>query len=495
MRLSEILSVLDVISVENFIDHEITGIAYDSRTLLPGNVFFCIKGLVTDGHYYASEAVEKGAAAIFTERLLDDELKEDIPVVNVPDTRYAMALCSAHFYGYPSKKLTLIGVTGTNGKTTTTYLVENCMRFGGRKTGLIGTVEYRIGDRVEPVTRTTPESVDLQKMLKDMVDEKVECVAMEVSSHGLELRRVLGCEFNGVVFTNLTTDHLDFHLSIEDYFAAKRRLFVEEHYGTGRIAFINTDDPFGKRIFKEIKLEKLSYGVESPADYRASGVEIDSSGNRFFIKHKGERYEARSLLKGGFNVYNCLAAFCVCHRFGLDVDVILRGIETYQGVPGRFENIECGQEFAVIVDYAHTPDGLKNVLEAARQVTEKRVICVFGCGGDRDKSKRPIMGEVCARLSDICVITSDNPRSEDPMDIIEMILEGIKGKCPEENYVVEPDRRKAIFLAVKKAEPGDLVLIAGKGHERGQIFSDRVVPFDDREVAREAIREVLGGKS
>lgn len=495
MRLSELLGVLETKKVERFTDCEIIGIAYDSRKVSPGDAFFCIRGLVTDGHYFAAEAAKKGAAAIFAERLLIDEAVEGIPIVTVPDTRYAMALCSAHFYDYPSKELILIGVTGTNGKTTTTYLIENCMRIAGKKTGLIGTVEYRIGELVEPVTRTTPESVDLQRMLRDMVRHGVECVAMEVSSHGLELNRVLGCEFDGVVFTNLTTDHLDFHLSIEDYFAAKRKLFTENRYGGGRIAFVNTDDHFGKRLFNEILLEKVSYGIELPADYRARDVKVSSSGNHFFIEHNGQRFEATSLLRGAFNIYNCLAAFCVCDRFGLDEEAILRGIFEFEGVPGRFETIDCGQDFTVIVDYAHTPDGLKNVLVACRDITAGRVICVFGCGGDRDKSKRPIMGEVGVQLSDRCVITSDNPRSEDPMEIIEMILEGVRNRYPEDRYVVEPDRRKAIFMAVGMAKPGDLVLIAGKGHERGQIFSDRIVPFDDREVAREAIREVLSGKN
>ncbi len=495
MYLSELIAVLEAKKVERFTDCEVVGIAYDSRKVLPGEVFFCIKGLVTDGHYYAAEAAKKGARALFIERMLDEEVDEDIPIVTVPDTRYAMALCSAHFYGYPSKELTLIGVTGTNGKTTTTYLIENCMRIAGGKTGLIGTVEYRIGELVKPVTRTTPESVDLQRMLRDMVGQGVEFVAMEVSSHGLELHRVAGCEFDGVVFTNLTTDHLDFHLSIEDYFAAKRRLFTEDRYGKDRIAFINTDDPFGKRLFKETFLEKVSYGVEFPADYRAKDVRISSSGNHFLIEFNGQRVEAASSLRGAFNVYNCLAAFCVCDRFGLDKETILKGIVEFEGVPGRFENIDCGQDFTVIVDYAHTPDGLKNVLEASRDIAEGRVICVFGCGGDRDKSKRPVMGEVGVGLSDKCVITSDNPRSEDPIGIIEMILEGVKNKYPETKYVIEPDRRKAIFMAVAMAEPGDVVLIAGKGHERGQIFSDRIVPFDDREVAREAIREVLSDRS
>jgi UDP-N-acetylmuramoyl-L-alanyl-D-glutamate--2,6-diaminopimelate ligase len=492
--LSELLGIFEEKRVTAFSDFDVTGLSYDSRQVEPGQAFFCIKGLVTDGHLYAAQAARTGARAIFIEKALDEEVAGGVVTVKVPDTRLALALCSTRFYGDPSHSLRLVGITGTNGKTTTAYLLESACRAAGMRTGLIGTVQYRIGDVVEPVTRTTPESLDLQRLLRRMVDDGVEVVAMEVSSHALELHRVSGCEFDVVVFTNLTQDHLDFHISVEDYFGAKRKLFEDDEFGVGRRAVLNIDDPFGARLFAETGLPRRSFGIDNDADVRASEVEVLPTGNRFRMEYDGADVGLSTRLQGRFNVYNALAAASAGMELGMRIDEMLPGLEELRGVPGRFESIDRGQDFTVIVDYAHTPDGVRNVLEAAREVAQGRVIIVVGCGGDRDRAKRPMMGRVGTEMSDLCIITSDNPRSEDPMAIIEMILEGVREVFPAERYEVEADRRKAIFKALGLARPGDLVLIAGKGHERGQIFADRVISFDDREVAREGIKEVKGAE-
>lgn len=492
MRLSEIMEALEEKKAAHFRDLEVTGLAYDSRLVEPGKAFFCVKGLVTDGHLYAGQAVERGAVALFIEREPDTEIPDDVVLVTVPDTRLAMALCASAYYGKPSEALCLVGVTGTNGKTTTAFLIESIMRKTGARTGLVGTVENHIAGRAERVTRTTPESLDLQFLLRRMIDNGVEVVAMEVSSHALELHRVAGCSFDEVVFTNLTQDHLDFHISLEEYFGAKKRLFSSEEFGPRRRALINLDDPFGRRLLEETALPGLSYGLDPGADVRAEQVVVTPEGNRFTVAHRGGTIELATRLQGRFNVYNCLAAAAVALDIGVDSASIAGGLQGLAGVPGRFENIDEGQLFTVLVDYAHTPDGIRSLLEACREVTRGRVIIVIGCGGDRDRSKRPLMGLVAAEMADLAVITSDNPRSEDPESIIEMILEGIRGKFGEERFMVEPDRREAIALALRQAGPDDLVVVAGKGHESGQVFSDRVVPFDDRQVVRECLKEMPG---
>ncbi len=495
MRLEDILDTIEEKKVTGPKDLEITGLSYDSRLVEPGQAFFCIKGLVTDGHLYAADAVKAGAAALFVERDPEEDVGEGVTLIRVPDTRLAMALCSSKYYGEPSRELKLIGITGTNGKTTTSYLIENVFKKDGYMAGLIGTVENHIGDVVEPVTRTTPESLDLQRLLRRMVDSGVEVVAMEVSSHALELHRVAGCLFDVVVFTNLTQDHLDFHISLEEYFGAKRRLFEGDDFGSSRIALINIDDDFGRRLARETSLTSHTFGMSEEADVRAEDVVVSSSGNTFrLIMDGGEPLEVSTLLQGRFNVYNCLAAAGAAAQLDVGVSSIAAGLETLVGVPGRFENIDCGQEFTVLVDYAHTPDGIRSLLDACVEVAEGRVIIVVGCGGDRDRSKRPLMGRVAAEMSDLCVITSDNPRSEDPEAIIEMIVEGIRSDYPPERYVVVTDRRSAIREALSRARPGDLVVVAGKGHESGQIFADRVILFDDRQVVRECLKEVTGAQ-
>ena len=492
MLLNELLRSVEEKRIARFRDVDVSGLAYDSRLLEPGQAFFCIKGLITDGHLFARDAVSKGASVLFVEKEPDDEVGRELPLVTVPDTRQALAACSARFYGEPSGEMKLVGVTGTNGKTTTAFLAESVLGESGLVTGLVGTVEKHIAGKVEPVTRTTPESLDLQRLLRRMVDSDVDVTVIEVSSHALELHRVDYCQFDVVVFTNLTQDHLDFHISLEEYFAAKRRLFEEGEFGRHRTALINIDDRFGRTLHEETSLPRISFGIDSRADIRATDVEVLPTGNRFNIRYEDREIAVRTRLQGRFNVYNCLAAAAVAIEQGIGPESIARGLEMLAGVPGRFENIDRGQPFTALVDYAHTPDGIRNLLEACRDVTEGRVIIVVGCGGDRDQSKRPLMGRVGTELSDLCVITSDNPRGEDQEAIIEMILEGIRGRFEPQRYKVEVDRRKAIALAVCEARPGDLLVIAGKGHESGQIFADRVIPFDDREVLGKCLMEVTG---
>jgi UDP-N-acetylmuramoyl-L-alanyl-D-glutamate--2,6-diaminopimelate ligase len=490
MQLKEILDTVEPENVSHFRDFEVVNLSYDSRLVQPGQAFFCIKGLVTDGHLFVDDAISRGAEVLFVERDPEQEIPPGVVMVKVRDTRLALAKCSAKFYGEPSQKLKLVGVTGTNGKTTTAFLIENIFKKAGRFTGLIGTVENHIGDVVEQVTRTTPESLDLQRLLRRMVDVGVEVVAMEVSSHALELHRASGCKFDVVVFTNLTQDHLDFHISLEEYFGAKKRLFEGEEFGAERLALVNIDDEFGRKLISETTLRSRSFGLGTEADVRAGEVDISSSGNRFTLSWDNLAVRVSTVLQGRFNVYNCLAAAGAAAELGADADSVVSGLERLAGVPGRFENVDCGQPFTALVDYAHTPDGIRNVLEACREVSGGRVIIVVGCGGDRDRSKRPLMGSVAVELSDRCIITSDNPRGEDPGAIIEMIVEGVRDKFPPERYTVVVDRREAIKQALLEASPGDLVVVAGKGHESGQIFSDRVIQFDDRQVVRECLREV-----
>ncbi len=494
MRLEELLDTIEEKKVTGPRDIEVSGLAYDSRQVEPGNAFFCIKGLVTDGHLFAAGAVEKGARVLFVERELEDEVPGGVTLIQVPDTRFALAYCASKFFGEPSRDIRLIGVTGTNGKTTTSFLIEMIFKKSGLKSGLIGTVENHVGDLVEPVTRTTPESLDLQRLLRRMADEGVQVVAMEVSSHALELHRVSGCRFEVVVFTNLTQDHLDFHLTLEEYFGAKRRLFEGEEFGVQRTAVINYDDQFGRRLLHETPQPTRSFGLEEKADVRASNVDVSAAGNRFDMIFGEETLPVATRLQGRFNVYNSLAAAAVAFEMRVDNESILDGLGALAGVPGRFENIDCGQPFTALVDYAHTPDGVRSLLDACREVTSGRVIIVVGCGGDRDRSKRPLVGNVATEMSDLCVITSDNPRSEDPEAIIDMILEGVRGEFPPERYTIVVDRREAIKRALSEARQGDLVVVAGKGHESGQIFPDRVIPFDDRQVVRECLKEVTGAE-
>ena len=467
----------------------IVGITYDSRKVGPGFLFCCIPGVVTDGHLFAPEAVAAGAAALVTQR----SLGLGVPELVVEDARVAAALAAAEFYGRPSDDLLMLGVTGTNGKTTTTFMLESILRAEGRPAGLIGTIETHIGATVRPGVRTTPESVDLQALLAEMVAAGVGGVAMEVTSHALALHRVDGIKFAAAAFTNLSQDHLDFHSGMEDYFEAKRALFTRERADKGAV---NVDDPYGARLLAESDIPSIGFGVNAEAEVSATDIVMDPTESRFSIRSPKGDVAIRTPLVGVFNVYNCLAAAAVALQAGIGLDAIERGLCDLRAVPGRFESIDAGQPFTVVVDYAHTPDSLDNVLRAARDVADRsggRVLCVFGAGGDRDRAKRPLMGAVAAKLADYVIVTSDNPRSEDPRSIVDQILEGVVAESRNGPDRVLVDRAEAISAGVVEARPGDVLVIAGKGHETGQEFATETIPFDDRDVAREALAEAGWG--
>jgi UDP-N-acetylmuramoyl-L-alanyl-D-glutamate--2,6-diaminopimelate ligase len=451
-------------------DVEISALAYSSNSVTPGALFFCVPGFTSDGHDFAPDAVERGAAALVTERKLD----LGVPEVVVDDVRAAMGPAAARFYGDPTARLDVVGITGTNGKTTTAFLVRHLLEAAGRQTGLLGTVKRVVGGVEEEVERTTPEAIDLQATFKRMFDAGDRAVAMEVSSHALELGRVSGISFACRVFTNLTQDHLDFHETMDAYFAAKRRLFER----AGPVSVVNVDDEHGRRIAAEV--EAVTFGIDNDADYRAREIEFDFAGSSFTLDTPDGPIEVESPLPGLFNVLNVVGAIAAVRSLGVD-EISLEG---FQRVPGRFEPVDEGQDFGVLVDYAHTPDSLENVLRTARELTRGRLHVVFGAGGDRDHGKRPLMGRAARELADRVLVTSDNPRSEPPEAIIDQVMEGA-GPGAER----DADRRRAIGRAIADAEPGDVVVIAGKGHEQGQEFEHgRKEPFDDRTVAREALR-------
>ncbi len=449
---------------------EVSALAYSSQSVVPGALFFCVPGFRSDGHDFAPDAVERGAAALVCER----PLGLGVPEVIVPDVRAAMGPAAARFYGDPTAELDLVGITGTNGKTTTAFLVRHMLERAGRRCGLLGTVKSVVGGVEEEVVRTTPEAIDLQRTFRRMVDGGDEACAMEVSSHALELGRVAGIRFACRVFTNLTQDHLDFHPSMEAYFLAKRRLFD----GPGP-AVVNVDDSYGRRLAAEVPC--TTFAIESEADYRARAIEFDLMGSRFVCDTPEGPLEVESPLPGVFNVLNVVGALAAVRALGVE-EISLEGFER---VPGRFEPVDEGQDFGVLVDYAHTPEALENVLRAAREVTRGRLHVVFGAGGDRDRSKRPLMGAAARELADRVLVTSDNPRSESPEAIIDEVM---GGAGPDAGR--EVDRRRAIGLAIASAEPGDVVVVAGKGHEQGQEFEDgRKEPFDDVTEVRRALRE------
>ena len=465
---------------------EITRLAYDNRRVVPGTLFFCVPGFTTDGHDFAPDAVERGAAALVVQRPL--ELL--VPQIQVDDVRAAMALAAARFCGDPTATLPVAGITGTNGKTTTAFLLRALLEADGRPCGLLGTVKAVVGGEEREMQRTTPEAIDLQPVFRAMADAGDAACAMEVSSHALELRRVDGIHFAVALFTNLTQDHLDFHPDMEAYFAAKRRLFAGTPGAPG-VRIANVDDPYGRRLAEEFA-DTVTFALDAPeAAYRAVDVRTGFAGSEFRVRTPdGASLDVRSPLPGRFNVANVLGAIAAARALRVGDDVVVRALADAGRVPGRFEPVDAGQDFAVLVDYAHTPDSLDNVLRAARELSEHRVLCVFGCGGDRDRGKRPLMGEIAARLADRVVVTSDNPRSEPPEAIIAEILAGIAVE-PAATVTSDVDRRRAIARAIELAEPGDVVVIAGKGHEQGQEFAGgRKEPFDDVAVARDALLAV-----
>jgi UDP-N-acetylmuramoyl-L-alanyl-D-glutamate--2,6-diaminopimelate ligase len=459
-------------------DVEITGLAYSTADVHQGSLFFCVPGFRADGHDFAPEAVRRGAVALVCERPLGLGVAE----VVVSSVRQAMGEIAARFYGDPTRELRVVGITGTNGKTTTAFLTRSILEATGTQTGLIGTVKYVVGGESEDAVRTSPEAVDLQRAFRAMLDAGDRACVMEVSSHALELGRAQGIEWACRVFTNLTQDHLDFHKTMEDYFLAKRRLFV----GGDTPSIVNVDDPYGARLAEQV--DAITYGVGGDADFRAEDVAFDAGGARFTIVAPAGRAAALIQLPGLFNVSNALAAVASSVQLGVPLDDAVGALADAERVPGRLEPVDEGQDFAVLVDYAHTPDSLENVLRAARELTSGRLHVVFGAGGDRDREKRPLMGAAAVQNADRVIVTSDNPRSEEPGSIIEQILEGTG-----EDVEHEVDRRRAIALAIESARPGDVVVIAGKGHEQGQEFENgRKEPFDDVTVAREALRARLG---
>jgi UDP-N-acetylmuramoyl-L-alanyl-D-glutamate--2,6-diaminopimelate ligase len=481
IALDDLRDAVGALDVRNPAPVTVADVAYDSRLVGPGALFACVPGARVDGHDLAPDAVEAGAVALLVER----PLPLPVPQLVVLDARLAMALAADAFFGRPTRELEVAAVTGTNGKTTTAFLLYSILAAAGRRPGLLGTVEMRIGGERRPVTRTTPEAIDLQRTFRELLDAGDRSCAMEASSHASELKRLVGTRFRALVFTNLSQDHLDFHGTLADYYDAKRRLFVEPDVDGNRApAAVNVGDEHGRRLAEELRGlggRLVTFGLSDDAEVRPEELELTPSATSL----RAGGLVVRPRLRGRFNVENVLGALAAARLLGIEDEAVVRGVEHVAGVPGRFEAVDEGQPFAVLVDYAHTPEALENVLAEARRLAAGRLLCVFGCGGDRDRAKRPLMGEVVSRLADVPIVTSDNPRSEEPGAIIEEILAGMDGR--EE---VEPDRAAAIALAVEQAAEGDVVVIAGKGHEQGQELADRTIPFDDREVARDALRRL-----
>ncbi|WP_424768287.1 UDP-N-acetylmuramoyl-L-alanyl-D-glutamate--2,6-diaminopimelate ligase [Paenibacillus sp. sgz302251] len=494
MRLREVAELLITSRLIGDGETELTGIETDSRSIVKGQLFICLRGHTVDGHQFAPEAVGAGAVALIAER----ELALEVPQLIVRDCRLAMAVLANFFYKHPSRTIKLIGVTGTNGKTTTTYLIEQVLNDQRRPTGVIGTIELRYAGQSFPMSSTTPQTLQLQRYLSEMRDAGIAYCAMEVSSHALKQGRVKGCRFRTAVFTNLTQDHLDYHETMSRYAAVKGLFFSRlgnvyaEEEQDRSYAVLNADDPVSQEYAELTAAEVVTYGIDNDADVRASNIRITAKGTSFEVSTFRGSAEVSLQMAGKFNVYNALAAISAVLIEGVELRLIAASLKAIPGVPGRVEAVNAGQNFAVIVDYAHTPDGLENVLRAVREFVEKKIICVFGCGGNRDRTKRPLMGGIAARYADHIIITSDNPRRETPELILEDIEAGLihSGIDPSQ-YELIVDRKAAIQKAVEMASQGDVVLIAGKGHETYQEINGIKHPFDDRIVAKEAIRGII----
>lgn len=478
MKLGEVFHGLDVSLPGQLENLEITGIAEDSREVKEGYLFVCVRGLTTDGHLYAPQAMEKGAGVL----VVEEDLDLPLPQVKVKDTRKILPYLARNFYGRPHESLTLVGVTGTNGKTTVTHLITHGLEAVGGKVLLVGTVAYKVGGRVMKAERTTPPPLVLWPLFREALARGVTHVVMEVSSHALALGRVEGLQFHVSAFTNLSRDHLDFHRTMEHYYWAKKNLFT--HHTAGP-SVVNIDDPYGKRLLLELDHGAMAYSLDGEAPFRGRVEAWGVDGLTMEVTEPRGRFRLESPLVGKHNALNLLAAWGVLSVLGLEPREIGEHLGSFKGVEGRLERVENQRGVGVFVDYAHTPHALRVVLEALRPVTRGRLVVVFGCGGDRDRGKRPLMGAVASELADVVVVTSDNPRSEDPMAIIEDILQGVEGDA-----LVEPDRRRAIRLALEDRQPGDVVLIAGKGHEDYQIIGDEIFPFSDRRVAQEALEDL-----
>lgn len=460
-------------------EKEINAVAYDSRKVQKNDLFVCITGFQTDGHNYVQKAIEAGATAILCEKEIDNK---EATIIQTPNTRHALALLSANYYKHPSAHMNMIGVTGTNGKTTTTYLIKSVLDRVGHKVGIVGTIENRIGDKVLHADRTTPESLELQQLFDEMYHEDVTDVVMEVSSHSLDLHRVDGIQYHIGIFTNLTQDHLDYHKTMENYKIAKSLLFQRSDKSV-----INIDDEAGEFMKQNAKGEVLTFGLEKEADLKAKDIDVSADGVKFTLCYEQKEYAVSLHTPGRFSIYNALGAIGACLFMNISIEDIIVGLQSNVGVSGRFQTIKSKRGYNAIVDYAHTPDGLENILKTAQEFVKGKIITVFGCGGDRDRTKRPIMGEIAGKLSDYCIITSDNPRTENPAMILEDVEVGMKKTNCE--YIKMVDRREAICHAVEYGKKGDVIVIAGKGHENYQIFADKTIHFDDVEEVKKAFGE------
>lgn len=484
MKLHTLISYLQPYKIYSGDNPNISSIENDSRNIQKGSLFICIKGFNVDGHDYAALAVQNGAVAIIAEK----ELDLSVPVIVVPDSKRAMAVLADAYFRQPSRQLHLIGITGTNGKTTISHLIEKIISDSGKKTGLIGTMYTKIGRKEYEVKNTTPDSLTLQKIFNQMVDEGVNSTVMEVSSHALDEGRVHGCDFNIAVFSNLTQDHLDYHKTMEAYKNAKGLLFSQLgscfQHNPPKYAILNNDDEATRSYIRSTAAHILTFGIDRKSDLQAKNIQMTSSGTTFELISPFGIHIVSMQLIGKFSVYNVLASIGAGIATGIPIEQIIQSIKEVQGVSGRFETVDAGQDFSVIVDYSHTPDSLKNALTTVKQFAKKRVFVIIGCGGDRDRSKRPIMAEIACRFSSDPIFTSDNPRSEDPKQILLDMEDGVQGY----QYKTIIDRKEAIHYAVKAASAGDVILIAGKGHETYQLIGNQMIHFDDREVAKEAIK-------
>ncbi len=489
MKLNDLLKNIEVLKIEGNAGIDVSNVVYDSRKAIAGCIFAAVKGVKADGNIFIEMAVEKGAVAVLHQDY-EGPRSNGVTYIRVPDARRAMALAAANLHGHPSSRLKLIGITGTNGKTTTSYLIKSVIESAGGKAGLLGTISYVLGEEKIDAPNTTPESVDLQEYLNRMVEAGAGFAVLEVSSHAVSLDRIAGCEFAVKVFTNFTQDHLDFHGTMDEYYSAKKELFT----GYDGANIINLDDPRGVDLASSSKGRTLTYAINERADIRATDINLGPSGLSFVMDTPEGVVKIISPLVGRHNVYNILAAAGACIAAGISPSEVASGIAGMREVPGRLEKIDAGQDFVVLVDYAHTEDALERVLVTAREFTKGRLITVFGCGGDRDKTKRPLMGRVAARLSDMVVLTSDNPRTEPPNEILAQAEAGIieeGSKSKGDGYFILEDRAESIDFAIGAARPDDTVLIAGKGHEDYQIIGERKFHFDDRESARQSVLKRL----
>lgn len=486
MQLSELLQGIARVSKTRLPELEIAGLGYDSRRVESNFLFVAIKGEKTDGNLFVDQAVKRGAVAVISESSRPTGFVTCW--VQVGNARQALATAAANFYGHPTQRIDLIGITGTNGKTSTAYLLEAVLLAAGERVGVVSTIEYRgPGGRI-PAVRTTPESLDLQALFADFAGLGCRFVVMEVSSHALAMQRVHACQFRSAVFTNLTQDHMDYHHTLENYFEAKQQLFLGTGLNPPRQSLINRDDSYGARLEEVCAGRCLTYSTCNSADFQVLDSREAKPGLRLRLQTPGGEIELQTRLMGRPNLSNVLASVAVAHDLGIAAEAIKQGIEGCAPIPGRFESVDCGQPFQVFVDYAHTPDALEKLLQTARELPHSRLLVMFGCGGERDRGKRPVMAQIAEGLSDFCWITSDNPRTEDPMKILADVESGFRNQPPR--YGVEPDRRKAIRRILREARPGDIVVLAGKGHETYQVLGDRTVHFDDREEACQALHEL-----